>query len=304
MSVSSRIAELRKKVAAGDTASQGELDRLVKQRETDNASKGKKKKLTGTAAEIARAKQQAESSGLLQNLDTLDNTVPMDQQNLINQLQAETDPTSTMFAGRRTAEQSDILTKLSQGLQGLNAAENEGLRASMNEEINRSFATAQRARGIEQAKSGVRGAAAMAGEANAADAFQKNRNATERDLMVKNIDIQDSRRNAYQQALTGQESAEFNRLNAAQTTLGNNLTQRNNYVTDINKTNLEQKNKKNAGDVATVLGIAGLNSTNRLTNRQLDILGRQNRGGGDGNAAASSDAAQAINDYRRQRGYA
>ena len=303
MSLSSRIAELRKRVAAGDTSRQGELDRLIKQRESQPRSGGKKRS-GGVSSEINRARGDAERSGLLQNLDTLDNTVPMDQQNLINQLQSQTDPTSSMFAGRRTAEQSDILAKLSQGLQGLSAAENQGLRDAMNEEINRSFATAQRGRAIEQSRSGVRGAAAMAGEAVATDQFQKQRNATERDLMLKNIEIQDSRRGAYQQALSGQENQEFNRLSTVQNTLGNNLVARNAQVTDINKTNLEQANKKNAGDVATILGIAGLNSTNRLTNRQLDILGRQSRNSGGGNQAATDDATAAIQDYRRRRGYA
>ena len=111
----------------------------------------------------------------------------------------------------RSAEMQETLAMSKGGLGGLIAAENEALRARGYEELNRQFMGGQRALANLQARSGVQGAAASAQFQDLMRQRGQQAMAMEQDIMLKNIAVQDQRRQAFQNLLRTAEQDELAR---------------------------------------------------------------------------------------------
>lgn len=172
-----------------------------------------------TNASIIAAQQQATKMGWNNPLPRLSTDTPQE-------LAENRDRTRGFLdtAGQRSAEQSAALAdmqrntgrsdemgrqlnRLEGGLGGLNADENRGLREQGLQSIMSDDET-QRQQFMRGAGGRVGGAAFAANLANMGRANQQNKRDLERDIMLKNIDIQDRRRGQYGEALTGAEAAE------------------------------------------------------------------------------------------------
>ena len=111
----------------------------------------------------------------------------------------------------RSAEMQETLAMSKGGLGGLTAAENEALRARGYEELNRQFMGGQRALGRLQARSGVQGAAATAQFGDLMRQRGQQAAGMEQDIMLRNIAVQDQRRQAFQNLLRTAEQDELAR---------------------------------------------------------------------------------------------
>ena len=111
----------------------------------------------------------------------------------------------------RSADMQAALEQAMGGLGGLSAAENEALRARGYEELNRQFMGGQRALGRLQARSGVQGAAATAQFGDLMRQRGQQAAGLEQDIMLRNIAVQDQRRQAFQQLLRTAEQDELAR---------------------------------------------------------------------------------------------
>ena len=111
----------------------------------------------------------------------------------------------------RSAEMQETLAMSKGGLGGLTAAENEALRARGYEELNRQFMGGQRALANLQARSGVQGAAATAQFGDLMRQRAQQAAGMEQDIMLKNIAVQDQRRQAFQNLLRTAEQDELAR---------------------------------------------------------------------------------------------
>ena len=111
----------------------------------------------------------------------------------------------------RSADMQAALEQAMAGLGGLSAAENEALRARGYEELNRQFMGGQRALGRLQARSGVQGAAATAQFQDLMRQRGQQAAGLEQDIMLRNIAVQDQRRQAFQNLLRTAEQDELAR---------------------------------------------------------------------------------------------
>lgn len=258
--------------------------------------KGKKKKKEGNLQDpinfpgIERELEEAGNTytnlGWGDALPTLDPTLPADQQNQIARFGVMTDPLSPGFIGSRSQETKDILGKLASGMDGLTAAENQGMREQAQREVDRQYQGALRNLATQQARSGVRGASATAQNINTERARGQQQSELEQDIMLKNIDIQDRRRGAYADYLAGTEASEFGRRMDAEGMYGDLMANRNEYTQGINRFNIGQAEKDKLGRIAGTLGLSNLRSTRRYGRRQ-EKLAKEGRKSG-GNTASNN----------------
>ena len=139
-------------------------------------------------------------------LGTLDASRAPETQNLINQQSA-----FATQAAQRSPEMAAAITRAEQGLGGLNAAENDALRAQAFQSLDRQFQAGNRALARAQGRSGVQGAAATGQFRDLARERLGATQGLERDILLQNIAIQDQRRNALANLISGTEAAEFGR---------------------------------------------------------------------------------------------
>ena len=165
------------------------------------------------------------------------------------------DPNSASFAGRRSTDVSDILSRMKGGLEGYTAAENANIYEAMNRNAEADLQS--ELKNVQDTNAGnmVLGGAATA----RVDAARRNatrlRMQNNQDLFIKNIDEKRSRLNEYAQAVQGAEANEWNRTNEA---MGNyEKTLAGNQDTDfaLQQANIELE-KQDRG--AKIAGLGGL----------------------------------------------
>jgi len=204
--------------------------------------------------------------GLTKPLGTLDTS----------QYEVLADPNSAAFAGKRSEQLKSLLGMMEGGLAGLNATENQALREQAVGEINRNSELARQNVQNQLARSNVRGAAAarLAGNVDRdrgnqiADFEQKN--------LIDNIGIQDSRRAAYGNQLTGAEADEWTRAESARKGLQNQ-----------NEFNLGQEAAGQAANVAAISGIVQAGTSQNLGQQQINVA----KGGGRSRTSSSSSSS-------------
>lgn len=114
------------------------------------------------------------------------------------------------------AAQQEYLDQLKAGQAGLNTVENQALREAAGREMQARLATQQRQLAIANARGGVRGAAATAGNRDLGREALDQQRQQEQDLLLQNVSIQDARRAQYGQALNqnAQLRAGYDQFNA------------------------------------------------------------------------------------------
>lgn len=292
-----------------------QLEAEKKKKQQAAADKAQAKENASIANDFKNASDVYASSGLQQTLGRQDPNVPQDQLDFLKTLSGQVDPNSANYAGKRsqemtdqlglmqsmqgrTQETADLLKMMQGGLAGLNAQENQALREQANRENTRAYQTALSNLQANQAKMGVRGAAAAAQMFQANKGFMQQRDQTEQDLLVKNIDIQDKRRgqyadvlggaetreaqrrNDYSSALTGAEKLEADKLAAAQQNYNTGLQNRNDYVNSREQFNILQGNAEAAAKASGITGIANYGLNKKLGLEEIGAMKSYYKKGG------------------------
>ena len=156
------------------------------------------------------------------------------------------DPNSASYAGKRSEELKDILSKMYGGLAGLDAAENTALREQATKEIQRNSLQEQERINTTLAKNRIRGAAANRLFENVESNKRKAIGDFEQKNLIDNVNIKDQRQKDYYAALTGAETNEFNRGNEARDDLAS-----------VNTVNLQQEAGDKASYLSALTGILG-----------------------------------------------
>lgn len=221
-----------------------------------NRKKATKKKAAGSDVmkgvedDFNAAKTAADNLGITPKLDRLDTSADT----------AALDPNNPAYIGGRSKEMTDILDMMKQGLAGLSAPENTALREQAQRSLDQQYQTSLRQLQMSQARGGARGAAASAQQSNLDRQRMDEQNNLEQDLLVKNIDVQDQRRNAYQQALSGDEQVRAKKLQDAK-----------DYLLKKQGINLDQSNAEQSSKLATISGILGYGTTKKNTAKEYNL---------------------------------
>lgn len=205
--------------------------------------------------------KMAEKYGLTDPLERLDTATPTAISNLIADAQGAYQATQT-----RSPEMERFLAMQEAGLSGLTAEENQALRETAMENLNRGFQQAQRQMAVQQAGSGVRGASAAAQAMGLQRQLMGDTRGLERDLLINNIDIQNQRRDAYGELLRGVETDQFNRQKDAFGTFADLVGGNQARTDELNLFNLGQGEKERALAQGGLMGFAGLLDARRQTN--------------------------------------
>lgn len=111
--------------------------------------------------------------------------------------------------GARDALSARLLQQAESGLGGFSTPELQGLRESGSQAINRNFQTGLESLGIRQASGGVTGGAQTRAALPLARQFQDARGALERNIMLDDVALRDSRRRALEGFSEGVNAREF-----------------------------------------------------------------------------------------------
>lgn len=177
------------------------------------------------------------------------------------------------FAGRHSADIMDIINRFRSGLDGYTAAENTGFRESAERGLDSTLATQLYNTQRDQARSGVRGAAANAQAVGMRNERQRQGRELDQEIFIKNADEKQDRLKTYADFQRTADADAFDRGQQAiqnyETTLGNAR----NSAFEIGKFNIGQDEKTQSRDVGTQLGLTGLIGTRRSAKRQDKIIG-------------------------------
>lgn len=275
------------------------------------------------AQDLTKAQELGTQFGLTEPLSRLDTS----------QQEALASPTSAAFAGQRSdqtknylealqnqaatagnrsSEMADILALMRNGLAGLNAQENTAIREQAQRELDRRFQNEQYA--LQKAAGGgrLRGGALASSLGDIGQRAAESQSQLEQDLLVKNIDIQDQRRNQYGSFLGGQEEAERNRTANALGALGAGIggaeqaefqraEQARQDLLGAQNTNLNQEARDRAARAATLTGLTGIQSGRRSLRKQFQLAKQGLRRGdgrsGGGNAGLADAYGKILDSY-------
>lgn len=263
------------------------------EKKVEKKKKGKKGNLNYIGKQLTAADELANKLGINPDNDQLD----------LSREEAWADPESGAFvgrrsdemknyidaaqkqvenAGKRSAEVQSTLDLMKGGLAGLNAQENQALREAASQEITRQYQGSVRKLAEAQTKGRVFGASRTAQMANLDASQRQQRSDAERDLMIKNIDIQDSRRKDYLAANRNVEGDEFDRTNKSLKDYGSAIgdAEKSEYDKMVEAqgmlqkgrdANIALKNQSKAGRLGNLLGITGYDEAVKSGKRQYNI---------------------------------
>lgn len=192
---------------------------------------------------------------------SLERMAAIGAEELAKQIQARQAQAAT--AGQRSADVQDIISRYRSGLEGYTAPELQALREQMQSGITTGEQTALRQLRGQQAAAGIQGGLAGAQAARLLQAGQQARTQAERDLFLQNIAQRQNALQGFQQAVTGAEATEFGRGQTTQGALEQILQQQRAEETGRQQFNIGQGQQEKFGQLATMLGIAGMGSTER-----------------------------------------
>ena len=174
-----------------------------------------------------------------------------------------------------SAEQTDTLGRMKAGLGGYSSQEYQASREQMQRGLNSNMQTTLGQLAKAQARGKVYGAAGVAQQQNAMRAGQMNKDNLEQDLMVKNIDEQQRRLQAYGQYgsdVHGQNFQQQQGLSADQATAQQNI---NTQQLDREKINMANRQAETAGQIGAYTGSGAL----ALTEEQAKAMNTINKKG-------------------------
>lgn len=182
-------------------------------------------------------------------------------------------------AGNMTDYEKKALDEMEKGLAGYAAPEVQAMREQAMQEINRQYLTAMQQQAIQQARSGVRGAAAGAQAQDLGVARTQAAGNLERDLVVKNAEEIQNRRSAFANTVRSTEDARFGRQSSANAMYGGALSGEEAARSSREMFNANQNTNKGltqAGLATTgaglYTGLYGTSEANQIAQNNFDAL--------------------------------
>lgn len=263
-----------------------------------------KKKLTGDfrriKRDLLRSDRIAGKTMPSTPLPRLSTNYSADQSGNLSRLQG------LATANQRSSQMSDMLKMMQGGLGGYTSQETQAMREQQARDTNQNFMTgrSQLMRGQNMLRTG--GAARSAQLMQLARSYGDTRAGLEQDLMVKNADEVNKRRNDYSSFLQGLESDEFTRGRDSRTDYTNYLSELEKGRRDNMVYNNDQEARDRATKVASMAGILDMvesrrnaRKQNKLREKEIDAQSRRSSGGGgsSSNTGYGDAVSQIINSF-------
>jgi hypothetical protein len=187
---------------------------------------------------------------------------------MLNRRQQLSDPNSTFYAAKRSADIAGIVERMREGLEGYNAAENQALREAMNREVEAQLATdIERARSSNAANL-VFGGAAAAREDIARRGASRAKAQTEQDIFLKNIDERQRRLRDFTEMVTGTEADERRRAEEARRSYEGTLADMSNRDILLQQERNALEAQKRSAEAGVMTGLANILQGGRSTAAQ------------------------------------
>jgi hypothetical protein len=232
----------------------------------------KKNKKTGLGKDLKQASKLAKKFLPSDPFMKVDAGRSSGVQDLIDQTRSLSDPFSQAYAGRRSEEQGNYLSRLLESSKGYDSNEIRALRDARRGEMERGFQSgrAALARGQNNYRLGATQKAAQLAEL--AQGYGRDSAQAENELISKFADEKQRRLGEYGAALTGAENTEYDRgqsaLNSYRDTL--QTSEANEY--DKFKFNAGQEAADRAQTTAGKLGILGIQEARRNAAEQNALI--------------------------------
>jgi hypothetical protein len=232
----------------------------------------KKNKKTGLGKDLKQASNLAKKFLPSDPFTKVDSSRSSGIQDLIDQTRSLSDPFSQAYAGRRSAEQGNYLSRLLDSSQGYDSNEVRALRDARRGEMERGFQSgrAALARGQNNYRLGATQKAAQLAEL--AQGYGRDSAQAENELMSKFADEKQRRLNEYGTALTGAEGTEYDRGQAAVANYRDTLQTAEANEYDKFKFNAGQEAADRAQESAGKLGILGIQEARRNAAEQNALI--------------------------------
>lgn len=182
-------------------------------------------------------------------------------------------------SGSLTPLEQEALNNMRAGLGGYTGQETQAMREAAMQEINRQAQTQSRLAQIAQSRSGVRGASALAQQQNIGREAQQNVGNFERDLLIRNADEIQRRRQAFTDTVRGTEDARFGRQSTSNQMYGGFLgaeeaarTGREQYNNALSANEAMARAGTALSGAGTFAGTAGGQSATDLQRANLDAM--------------------------------
>lgn len=183
-------------------------------------------------------------------------------------------------AGARTAEQQAAIANLQAGLGGYNSQQLQGQREQAQRGIDTQYKTGLSSLARAQARSGVRGASAVAQQANAERDRVAQQQNLEQDIFVKNADEMQRRAEGYQGTLQGLEGEEINRGRMANSDYINQLNNQRADELSRERENLDRGAAEQGGKIDTYFKTIDMAQNRRTGNRNYNLARQMARKAG------------------------
>lgn len=219
----------------------------------------------GLVQDLDAAQRVAERYGMLDPLGRIDAGRSSEIADLISGRQRMVDQ-----ASQRDPAEERLRAMMEGGLGGLTAEENTALREGAQSEVDRNFASQLRALAGYSGQRGLAGLSQAGINDLSANRLDAQRN-LERDILIKNIDIQNERRKAYGDYLDALVSGEFDRASKARADLEQLTVSARNDELQRELYNQEQGRREADLRSSALFGTAGILANRRNTARALQL---------------------------------
>lgn len=173
--------------------------------------------------------------------------------------------------GGRTADVSDYLSRMKAGLGGYTSPELQAQREQAQRGIDQQMKTQLGQQRISQARGGVRGASAMAQQANLDRMRMGEQQNLEQDIFVRNADEMQRRLQAYGETVRGVEGDEYGRQLQTQTAYANALAGQEESNRKSSMYDLDRLMAEKSGAMSTILTTRDLSNQQEQFRQKMDL---------------------------------
>jgi hypothetical protein len=219
-----------------------------------------------------QAGKTAEKALDLSPLSRLDATRSEEIENLINQQNALSDPNSEAFAGRRSGQLQDFVSRYQGSTQGYDSSELEALRESRRREMDRGFQSGRAALARGQNNARTSSTAKSAQLAELASQFGIQNADAENDLFMASANEQQRRLEGFGNTIGNIEQNEFDRSDKALANYRSVLEGARADELGRQQVNLGQEAAERAAKVSGTMGILGIQEARRNAEQQNQLV--------------------------------
>lgn len=248
--------------------------------------------------DLASAGKLADKYLDLDPLSQVDASRTAETQNMLNNYNALSDPTSAAYAGARTPEMADFMNRYQASTQGYDSRELEALREQRRREVDRGFQSGRAALARQQNYGGVGGASRGAQMLELAKSYGQAGADAENDLFVRGADEKQRRLEGYGTMASGLGEQEFQRGQLARDSYADALRQSQQDQLERQKINLGQEAASKAiktGGMFGILGIGEQRKNARQQNKLIREVNNANRRPSSGGGGGANAYAEALN---------